>query len=202
MRNQLRVLITLTWKDLLITARSPWELLALLVFSSLSAIPVTLSQESSLEQATSIVLLFITIYSSTQSYIKELRLGTLDLYHLYPVTPIIHFTSKIVYTLMLLVTAILVFTLTILILGVGYLEALNILFLSLASSIYLSSAASIASLISTYLRSEVSLLIAITAILSLPVLLSPGKSNTIVLVLLGVAYSLVAVIVAELLEEI
>ena len=89
-------------KDVRVTARSPWELLAVLVFSSLSAIPAALVPLDSLQNTTKLVLLFITIYISTQTYVKEGRAGTIDIYHLYPLAPSIHFLAKLSYAWMLL----------------------------------------------------------------------------------------------------
>lgn len=185
-------------KDVRVTARSPWELLAVLVFSSLSAIPAALVPLDSLQNTTKLVLLFITIYISTQTYVKEGRAGTIDIYHLYPLAPSIHFLAKLSYTWILLQASLTLYTITLLLLGIPLSELSRLTVEWLSLTLHLS-ASSLASLISTYLKAETTLLVAITAIMVTPALISIG--NPVTQATLGLAYAIVALIVAELLEE-
>jgi ABC-type transport system involved in cytochrome c biogenesis permease component len=199
MRGHIRAFITLILKDLRVTARSPWELLAILVFSSLSAIPATLVSVEVLGDATKLVLLFVAIYISTQTYVKEGRAGTIEVYHLYPIAPSVHFLAKLSYTWLLLLSSLTLYTTTLTLLGVppARLQSLTMEWLPL--TLHLSAASSLASLISTYLKAETTLLIAVAAVMVTPALLSKGNPAT--LALLGLAYTIVALTVAELLED-
>jgi ABC-type transport system involved in cytochrome c biogenesis permease component len=186
-------------KDVRVTARSPWELLAVLVFSSLSAIPAALVPLDSLQNTTKLVLLFITIYISTQTYVKEGRAGTIDIYHLYPLAPSIHFLAKLSYTWVLLQASLTLYTITLLLLGIPLSELSRLTVEWLSLTLHLSASSSLASLISTYLKAETTLLVAITAVIVTPALISIG--NPVTQATLGLAYAIVALIVAELLEE-
>jgi len=201
LRGYLKLVIALLSKDFLVTARSPWELLALLVFSSLSAIPISLIAGEYAGQAFSIALLFITIYLSTQSYTRELRLGTLEIYQLYPIPPAAHFLEKLTYTATLLVLAALTLLATMAVFGVNARTVLELAVIAAASTVYLSAASSLASLIATYLAGESPLQIAVTATLAVPLLVSIDNSNPLLLAITGVAYSIVSLIIAELLES-
>jgi ABC-type transport system involved in cytochrome c biogenesis permease component len=199
MRGHVRAFTVLLLKDLRVTARSPWELLAILVFSSLSAIPATLVSVEVLGDATKLVLLFVAIYISTQTYVKEGRAGTIEVYHLYPIAPSVHFLAKLSYTWLLLLSSLTLYTTTLALLGVppARLQSLTMEWLPL--TLHLSAASSLASLISTYLKAETTLLIAVAAVMVTPALLSKGNPAT--LALLGLAYTIVALTVAELLED-
>lgn len=199
MRGEVRVFTALLLKDLRVTARSPWELLAILVFSSLTAIPASLMPVETLGVASRIVLLFTTIYSSTQTYVREGRAGTIEVYHLYPIAPPIHFLAKLLYTIILLQATLTLYATTLLLLGTPPGHVLNLALTCLPPIIHLSAASSLASLLSTYLKSETTLLISITAIMALPALIS--TSNPLIQAILGLAYVIIALIVVELMEE-
>jgi ABC-type transport system involved in cytochrome c biogenesis permease component len=199
MRGHIRAFITLILKDLRVTARSPWELLAILVFSSLSAIPATLVSVEVLGDATKLVLLFVAIYISTQTYVKEGRAGTIEVYHLYPIAPSVHFLAKLSYTWLLLLSSLTLYTTTLTLLGVPPARLPSLTMEWLPLTLHLSAASSLASLISTYLKAETTLLIAVAAVMVTPALLSKGNPAT--LALLGLAYTIVALTVAELLED-
>jgi ABC-type transport system involved in cytochrome c biogenesis permease component len=199
MRGHIRAFITLILKDLRVTARSPWELLAILVFSSLSAIPATLVSVEVLGDATKLVLLFVAIYISTQTYVKEGRAGTIEVYHLYPIAPSVHFLAKLSYTWLLLLSSLTFYTTTLALLGVPPARLSSLTMEWLPLTLHLSAASSLASLISTYLKAETTLLIAVAAVMVTPALLSKGNPAT--LALLGLAYTIVALTVAELLED-
>ena len=199
MRGHVRAFITLILKDLRVTARSPWELLAILVFSSLSAIPATLVSVEVLGDATKLVLLFVAIYISTQTYVKEGRAGTIEVYHLYPIAPSVHFLAKLSYTWLLLLSSLTLYTTTLTLLGVPPARLPSLTMEWLPLTLHLSAASSLASLISTYLKAETTLLIAVAAVMVTPALLSKGNPAT--LALLGLAYTIVALTVAELLED-
>jgi len=199
MRGHVRAFITLILKDLRVTARSPWELLAILVFSSLSAIPATLVSVEVLGDATKLVLLFVAIYISTQTYVKEGRAGTIEVYHLYPIAPSVHFLAKLSYTWLLLLSSLTLYTTTLALLGVPPARLPSLTMEWLPLTLHLSAASSLASLISTYLKAETTLLIAVAAVMVTPALLSKGNPAT--LALLGLAYTIVALTVAELLED-
>ncbi len=195
----MKVFVTLLWKDILITARSPWELLAILVFSSLSAIPSALVSAESLGTASKIVLLFITVYASTQTYVRESRAGTMEVYHIYPVAPSLHFLAKLSYTWLILLSSLAFYTTTLILLDTPLASISYPIVECISLTIYLSATSSLASLISTYLKAETTLLIAVTAILATPALLSGGSPVT--QIILGLAYTIVALMAAELLEE-
>ena len=199
MRGHVRAFTVLLLKDLRVTARSPWELLAILVFSSLSAIPATLVSVEVLGDATKLVLLFVAIYISTQTYVKEGRAGTIEVYHLYPIAPSVHFLAKLSYTWLLLLSSLTLYTTTLTLLGVPPARLPSLTMEWLPLTLHLSAASSLASLISTYLKAETTLLIAVAAVMVTPALLSKGNPAT--LALLGLAYTIVALTVAELLED-
>jgi ABC-type transport system involved in cytochrome c biogenesis permease component len=199
MRGHVRAFTVLLLKDLRVTARSPWELLAILVFSSLSAIPATLVSVEVLGDATKLVLLFLAIYISTQTYVKEGRAGTIEVYHLYPIAPSVHFLAKLSYTWLLLLSSLTLYTTTLTLLGVPPARLPSLTMEWLPLTLHLSAASSLASLISTYLKAETTLLIAVAAVMVTPALLSKGNPAT--LALLGLAYTIVALTVAELLED-
>lgn len=199
MRVVLEAMIALLWKDMLVTLRTPWELLALIVFSVLSAIPVALLPATLAGKGVIVTILFMTVYVSTQSYVREARMGTLELHYLYPISPSVHYIEKTVYTMILLTIAIVAHMATLSLLGL-YNRVLEVTPMTLASTIYLASIASLSSLIATHLRGEMSLLIAMTSILAIPPLISIN-SNPPLIALSGLAYTIIALIIAELLES-
>lgn len=192
----LRVIYNLLYKDLIVTFRTPWELIAMMVFSMLAAIPSAIS-ETSLQVSLVLILLFITVFTATQGFLKDKWRGVVEVYWLYPVSPIASFTSKLIYSSMLIIIAINAYVLTLALLGVGYESIINIMVLAYPLTLYLASISSLASMLTVHLKSETPLLIALTSTLAIPPLLSMNPKISLIT---GIAYAVISMIIAELIE--
>ncbi len=194
------VIIALLHREFLSTVRSPWEVLALLVFASTASIPTAVS---SIEEgvATILVLLFITLFTSTQSYLRDKWKGVIEIYYIYPIPPAATYAVKLAYTTTLMTIAITAYALALAALKNEPRIVAETVSIAAPPLIYLAAAASLASMIAVHLKSETPLLIAVTTILSTPILITTATAqNSLLIILSGVSYAIIASIIAELID--
>ncbi len=163
------------WKDLVIEVRNLPEIGSALVFSVASSTVLGFSA-SRLSSDPFIVLtvglimieLFLAVFTSIMSVIKEEELGTLDGLRSSPVEPHILFLVKLIVNLVLLESLTIVALITTLILSGATSEFVIICTLVLPLGIYLAAVSSFSSAISIYLQTRGILLPTMILVLSLP----------------------------------
>ncbi len=195
------------WKDLKLEARNLPELGGAAIFSvasssllgfSLSRLPV----EDPLPLAGTglmLIALFLSVFTSVMTVVREEDLGTLDGIRMSPVEPVTFFLAKLLLTFILLETLITLSFLTTVGLS-GWTEGAIYLYSLVASSgVYLASISALSSAISVYLRARGVLLPTMILVLSLPIiqetlsfLTSGDYSRTVILATSGLLFSLIA----------
>ncbi len=195
------------WKDIKLEVRNLPEMGGAVIFAvasssllgfSLSRLPV----RDPLPMAGTglmLIALFLSVFTSVMTVVREEDLGTLDGVRMSPVDPVTFFSAKLLMSLSLLEVLLLVSFITTVALS-GWVEGAPYLLALLSSSgIYLASISSLSSAISVYLRARGVLLPTMILVLSLPViqealsfLSSPDYSGALILALSGVAFSLLA----------
>ncbi len=195
------------WKDLKLEARNLPELGGAAIFSvasssllgfSLSRLPV---RDPLPLAGTGLVLiaLFLSVFTSVMTVVREEDLGTLDGVRMSPVEPVTFFLAKLLLTFFLLEILITLSFLTTVGLS-GWTEGAIYLYSLVASSgVYLASISALSSAISVYLRARGVLLPTMILVLSLPIiqetlsfLTSWDYSRAVILALSGLLFSLIA----------
>ncbi|MDM7274995.1 MAG: hypothetical protein P3X22_002570 [Thermoprotei archaeon] len=197
---RLEAVAALLHREFISTERSPWEVLALLILASTASIPTALSRVEE-RVATILVLLFITLFTSTQSYLRDKWRGVVEVYHIYPIPPAATYAVKLAYTATLMALAIAAYALALATLKSEPGIVVGVVSTAAPPLIYLAAAASLASMIAVHLKSETPLLIAMTTVLSTPILVTTATAqNSILIILSGVSYAIIASIIAELID--
>ena len=195
------------WKDLKLEARNLPELGGAAIFSvasssllgfSLSRLPV---RDPLPLAGTGLVLiaLFLSVFTSVMTVVREEDLGTLDGVRMSPIEPVTFFLAKLLLTFFLLEILITLSFLTTVGLS-GWTEGAIYLYSLVASSgVYLASISALSSAISVYLRARGVLLPTMILVLSLPIiqetlsfLTSWDYSRAVILALSGLLFSLIA----------
>lgn len=195
------------WKDVKLEMRSIPELGSAIIFSiasssllSFSLDRLTLRDPLPLAgTGLTLIALFLAVFTSVMTVVREEDLGTLDGIRMSPVDPLILFLSKLILSIVLLETLLLISFITTLALSGWRQGALHLFFLISSSGIYLASISALASALSVYLRARGVLLPTMILVLSLPFiqetlsfLSSEDFSGAFVLILSGLIFSLIS----------
>ncbi len=172
-----RAVITILWRDLLLDYRRRIEAGSALVFSIAAAILtayalsgfVAGSPASAEAIGTLLTAVFLSVYASLSSFVREADRGTLDGLRLAPLPPIAIYTAKLIYTFILVFIEVLVYLLAL----AFFAQTLSVLtpwFLGAvaASILYLSAASSFSSSILVYSEARGVLLPVTILVLVLP----------------------------------
>lgn len=195
------------WKDAKLEMRNIPELGSAIIFSiaSSSLLGFSLDRLSLRDPlplagtGLTLIALFLAVFTSVMTVVREEDLGTLDGIRMSPVDPLIFFLSKLILSIALLESLLFISFITTLALS-GWRQGALFLFALISSSgLYLASISSLASALSVYLRARGVLLPTMILVLSLPViqetlsfLSTEDLSGAFVLILSGLLFSLIS----------
>ena len=176
------VLFSLYVKDVKVLARSPREVTPALALSIL--VGVVIAQHVSLQSggniilstvALSLTLLFTALIAASLTFIRERDVGTLDVLLTSPIPPSALFIEKIFYAGMVLQAVNLIVVSLVEIVEPQF-QALPMLAYGAGLAVFLAVASAISSLIGVYLETSISLLTAIIAVLSTPMIVAANAN--------------------------
>ncbi len=203
--NQVR---TILWKDLRLEARNLPELGGAVVFSVASSSVLgfavnRLSPEDPLPligAGIALIAVFLAVFTSIMTIVREEDLGTLDGVRLTPVRPTTFFAAKLLLSVTLMEGLIGISLAAVAVLSGEAIGDLPYLFsMSAAAGLYLSAVSALSSAMAVYLRARGILLPTMILVLSLPAvqeilafLSVGGRSGIVALALTGAFFSLLA----------
>ena len=163
-------------KDIRVDMRRRVEAGSMVVFSVASAVlasyvmgGVAGVSPSSLALAVSLVLLFLTVYTSLAGFVREAEKGTFDGLRAAPVGPETLFIAKVIYGFSLLLASSLIFALVLAVFsGSAIVLSLRSLLSLTFSSLYLASVSSFTSAILVFSEARGTLMPVMVLVLSLP----------------------------------
>ena len=176
MAGILESIAVMVWKDVTIDMRRRVEAGSVLVFAVAAGVlasyimgGVAGISAAAVASSLSLVLLFLAVFASLASFVREADRGTLDGLRAAPVGPEAVFLAKLVYSLALLVVNLLVYLLVLRVFG-GVSAALSpgVLTAGLASSVYLAAVSSLVSAILVFSEARGVLMPVMVTVLSLP----------------------------------
>ncbi len=171
-------------KDLKVEFRRGFELLSLLLFVLLVSLLISQSSyflsESVLVPSLFILVIFISIFVSTMTFTKEMDKGTIFSIKLAPVHPSLVFTSKFIFTFILVTLNGLIAILFLVLFSSAY-NLLNILHVFILFSAYLSVVSSFSSALAMYSESRSSLASMLIFIFVMPIIPSILKMDVLIL---------------------
>lgn len=172
----LKSMAALIVKDFTIDMRKRVELGSSLVFSVAAGVlaayimgGVAGASPSAIALSTSLVLLFLSVYTSLSGFVREAEKGTLDGLRLAPLSPEILYLAKLVYSYTILVGNTLAYSFTLALFGGAY-EAVSpyAILAILLASLYFASLSSFTSAILVFSEARGVLMPVMILVLSLP----------------------------------
>ncbi len=180
MANGIRQLYAIMLKDYLVDMRRRTELGGVIVFSVASGIAssyLVIRGSGGVGESIGVLLVavFLAVFASLASFVREYEQGTLDAVRLAPVSPEILFIAKTMYSFMFIALQLVVYLLTVSFFGQRWgLVGVDSVLLALITSAYLSGVSSLASAILVYSEAKGVLLPVTVLVLVLPFLQNIG----------------------------
>lgn len=174
--NIFEEILTLVRKDFKIEFRKRLEIYLLLLFSIISGAIIgfvtrvhIITEPSLVCGMIILVQLFLSVFASWKSFIKELEKGTLNGILLTPISPSALFYSKLIFSLMIIETTTLVTLISIQFFSGGYVRFSGSLLIgTMTLGLYLSAVASFSSVVGIYVESKGLIVPLVNFVLSLP----------------------------------